>query len=154
MTPDTPRAQVVEIWAPKQQRAIAQNVFEKLYPTHDRKTYVMGIRWTFLPNVLNTDLPIPPSSLHFCHILRKRQAELVENQHFHEYFGIPNINKTLPKMSWCHLHSMLMSLRSNRYPEEKLFSMVTQEHVEAATKFFFTKKMKERPEVSSQSFHL
>ena len=140
MTPNTPKAQVVEIWAPKQQRAISQNVFEKLYPTHDRKTYVMGIRWTFLPNVLNTDLPLPPSSLHLCHILRKRQAELVENQQFHEYFGIPNINKTLPRMSWCHLHSMLMSLRSNRYPEEKLFSMVTQEHVDAPTKFFFTKK--------------
>ena len=51
---DEPRTQVVEVWAPLQQRLITQNAFEKLYLMKRRPGYVAGIQWTFLPSIANT----------------------------------------------------------------------------------------------------
>ena len=118
---DELRTQVVEVWAPFQQRLITQNTFEKLYLKKRRPDYVAGIQWTFLPSIADTTEIISQATISFCEILRERQKDFTLNNIAYPYTGIINLNTSLPKMSGCQLHSILMTLRSSR-TDEPLFN--------------------------------
>ena len=134
------KTQVVEVWVPAEQITIAKNCFERIYPHREKETYVAGIKWTFLPDPKSTKIPMPAASMAFCATLRERQKTFLSDQLTYTYEHIPNINKTLKKIPWCHLHSILMSLHSAIYTSKKLFTYISQAHSGADVIFHYKSK--------------
>ena len=67
------------------------------------------------------------------------QAKLVENSTSHAHCHIINVNSAMEPAF--HLHSLLMSLRSAKFPSEFLFTWLTNDQFTDPTTFIVTSSM-------------